>query len=142
MKLFHTKNIQCFVFGPNSRGRMQGIGYEFRVRYPFIFSGNIFLPWQWIDPRKWKRNNKYRPTWTHYKLILFAVPRRDLRRGRGTMTWEYNHWKTSPGATRERVTLKAGLRFKIMLGGPRPEGMSLIEAIDEDPYDDPIENED
>jgi len=132
VKLFHTKNIQCFTFGPNSRGRMQGIGYELRVRYRYVFSGNIFFPWTWFDPRKWKRNNKYRATWTHYKLVLFAVPRKDLRRGRGTMTWEYNHWKTSPGATRERVTLKAGLRFKIMLGGPREEGLTLLQEMEED----------
>lgn len=94
MLLLRTDNIQLFAFSPNSTDRFSGYGLHLR----------------------WRKRLRY---WQHYKIILFARPRKDLRKGKGTVTFEYNTWATSPAVSAERVTLKAGLRIKFMWGGPR-----------------------
>lgn len=103
MLLLRTKNVQLFAFSPNPNDRFSGYGLHLR----------------------WRKRIRY---WKHFKLIVFARPRKDLRKGRGTVTYEYNQWATSPGVSAERVTLKAGIRLKFMFGGPRP----LTTSNDED----------
>lgn len=103
MLLFKTENLQLFAFSPNKTDRFSGYGLHLR----------------------WRRRMRY---WRHFKIILFARPRKDLRKGKGTVTYEFNTWATSPGVTAERVTLKAGLRIKFMWGGPR----LLDDSDDED----------
>lgn len=51
----------------------------------------------------------------HVRLILFE--RGKHPKGRGTWTFELSTWRTSPGSNRERIGLKAFVRFKIGLGG-------------------------
>lgn len=102
--LARTENLQLFSITPADKAqRMQGWGLLLR--------------------RCRRGATKAENVWTHHRLLLFGRPREDLRRGRGTLTFEYNTWKTAPGPTKERVTLKAGVRFKIMRGGVREPGL-------------------
>lgn len=109
MLLYRTKNVQLFAFSPNPNDRFSGYGLHLR----------------------WRQRLRY---WNHYKIIVLARPRKDLRKGRGTVTYEFNSWSTSPGVSAERVTLKAGVRLKFMFGGPRPVLVPIEE--DEDELDD------
>lgn len=101
MLLYRGSDFQAFAFGPDGRARHQGLGIDLRWR-------------RWRHP-----GVKRTARWRHFK-IGFQWPRSDLRRGRGTLTFEAVSWDTSPGVARDRVSLKAGVRLKLMRGGPIP----------------------
>lgn len=91
MLICRTRDMQLFGFTPRGHrhGRRQAVGLALRVRA--------------------------RGRWRHVAAHVYW-PRRDLRVGRGTLSFEVVSWLTGPG-TGERLTVKSFIRLKLGLGG-------------------------
>lgn len=92
MLIYRRPDVQLFAFGPDQRSHKQAVGVALRVRG--------------------------RSRWRHLSAHIYW-PRCDLRRSRGTMSFEAATWLTGPGTTSERLTFKTFVRIKLGLGGRR-----------------------
>ena len=92
MLICRRRDLQVFAFGPDRRSTKQALGVALRLRG--------------------------RSRWRHLSAHLYWL-RRDLRRSRGTVSFEVATWITGPGTTSERLTFKTFVRLKLGLGGRR-----------------------
>jgi hypothetical protein len=90
--IWRSTNVQLFGFTPrgHQEARRHGVGVATRIRA--------------------------RDRWRHL-LVHAHWSRPDLRRGRGTLTFEVCSWLTGPG-THDRLRIKTFVRLKMGLGGP------------------------